>query len=451
MTTFIAIILGVILGAAIGAVLIYTYCQSQKGKYEADSARLMAEAYAAKKQLSDKIAEVGGYTEEIRLQQMQLMNLSSDKARIMAEFQGSQKRFQEREAEFVETRRQMQAEFVETRKQMQLEFERMASKILDDNTRKLSASNEDKLGVLLSPLKERLAEFEKKVTETYSTESRERFHLQKELESLVQLNQQLSAEAQNLTKALKGENKTQGNWGEFILTRILESSGLREGEEFIVQGKTLNLKNEDGDRFQPDVILQLPDKRHIIVDSKVSLTSYERYIHAETELEKKAFLKKHIDSIQNHVQNLGAKHYDALENLATPDFVLLFMPLESAFSAAIGSKADLFNYAFARKIVIVSPTTLLATLKTISSIWKLEHQNRNASEIARQGGLLYDKLVTFTEELEKVGKNIRGASDSYENAMHRLSEGRDSLMNRAEKLKELGVKSNKQVANSLAK
>lgn len=438
MSTFVAVILGIIVGAALGAVLMYVYTQAQKGKYGSEAARLMAEAYAAKKQLTDKIAEMGAYTEEIRLQQMQLMNLSSDKARITAEFQGLQKRFQEREGEFIETR-----------KNMQLEFERMASKILEENSRKLSASNEDKLGILLSPLKEKLAEFEKKVTETYSTESRERFHLQKELESLVQLNQQLSSEAHNLTKALKGENKTQGNWGEFILTRILESSGLREGEEFIVQGKNLGLKNDDGDRFQPDVILQLPDKRHIIIDSKVSLTSYERYIHAETELEKKAFLKKHIDSIQNHVQNLGSKHYDALENLATPDFVLLFMPLESAFSAAIGSKTDLFSYAFARKIVIVSPTTLLATLKTVSSIWKLEHQNRNAAEIARQGGLLYDKLVTFTEELEKIGKNLQNASDSYENAMHRLSDGRDSLLNRAEKLKELGVKSNKQVANSL--
>lgn len=427
-----------LLGFIIGAMLSYFYNQSKKGKYEVESAKLMAEAYAAKKQLADKMAEIGGYTEEIRLQQMQLMNLSSDKARINAEYQGLQKRFQEREGEFIETR-----------KQMQIEFERMASKILDENTRKLSASNEDKLGILLSPLKEKLAEFEKKVTETYSTESRERFHLQKELESLVQLNQQLSSEAHNLTRALKGENKTQGNWGEFILTRILESSGLREGEEFIVQGKNLGLKNETGDRFQPDVILQLPDKRHIIIDAKVSLTAYERYIHAETELEKKTFLKKHVDSIQSHVQNLGSKHYDALENLATPDFVLLFMPLESAFSAALSSKTDLFNYAFSRKIVIVSPTTLLATLKTISSIWKLEHQNRNSAEIARQGGLLYDKLVTFTEELEKVGKSLRTASDSYENAMHRLSDGRDSLMNRAEKLKELGVKSNKQVANAL--
>lgn len=439
MTILGAIILGIILGAIIGAICTYLYCQAQRGKYNSESARLMAEAYAAKKQLTDKIAEIGSYTEEIRLQQMQLMNLSSDRARITAEFQGLQKRFQEREGEFLETR-----------KQMQLEFERMASKVLEENSQRLSASNEVKLGALLSPLKEKLVEFEKKVSDAYSTESRERFHLQKELESLVQLNQQLSSEAQNLTKALKGENKTQGNWGEFILTRILESSGLREGEEFIVQGKKLGLKNEEGDRFQPDVILQLPDKRHIIVDAKVSLTSYEQYIHAETEYEKKAFLKKHIDSIQSHVQNLGSKHYDTLNNLTTPDFVLLFMPLESAFSAALSSKTDLFNYAFARKIVIVSPTTLLATLKTVSSIWKLEHQNRNSAEIARQGGLLYDKLVTFTEELEKVGKSIRGANDSYENAMHRLTDGRDSLMNRAEKLKDLGVKSNKQVGNSLS-
>lgn len=431
-------LVGFMLGAALLAVWLWFYFNKQKMQLERENAKLMAESYASKRLVAEKNAEIDQKLEELNLQRNQLYQLHAERTRLHTELQHAQQKVQETETQLVQIQ-----------KQMRLEFEQLAQRIFEHNTQKLSHENESKLDVLLSPLKEKLTTFEQKVENAYQQEARERFLLKKELESLMQLNQQLSQEAHSLTQALKGDSKMQGNWGELILTKILENSGLREGEEFIVQSKDLKLTAENGQRQQPDVIIQLPDKRHLIIDAKVSLTAYERYISTESEIEKRNYLRKHIESIQQHVQNLSGKHYESLGGLFSPDFILLFMPLESAFSLAISSKPDLFHQAFEKKIVIVSPTTLLATLKTVSSIWKLEQQNRNAAEIARQGGLLYDKFVSFTEEVEKVGKNLRTATDSYDKAVHRLTTGRDSLLHRAEKLRELGVKVNKQVPNSL--
>jgi len=259
---------------------------------------------------------------------------------------------------------------------------------------------------------------------------------------LHKLNLEMSEEARNLTRALKGDSKVQGNWGEMILARVLESSGLREGQEFVVQGKEMELQSINGRRLQPDVIVRLPDEKHLIIDAKVSLTAYERFVEVEPEY-KNIQLKQHLDSIQKHIKELSDKHYSGLDALNSPDFVLMFMPLEPAFSLAIQGKPDLFTFAWERKIVMVSPSTLLATLKTVGSIWQIDQQNSNAHEIARQGGALYDKFVLFVEELEKVGKSIDKASDSYHQAMQRLSQGRGNLMSRAEKLQELGAKTHK--------
>lgn len=438
MATAFAVLIGLIIGGLITGIIVWTNATRATAKLSNENTRLMAEGYAAKRMVSEKIAEMSAYIEEIKMQQNQLYHFHAEKTRLETELAQNQRRIAEKEAEF--TRLQ---------KQMQLEFEKSARDIFENNSAKMTANNQEKLDSLLNPLKEKLTQFEKRVEDTYNQEARERFHLQKELASLVQLNHQLSQDANALSKALKGDSKLQGNWGELILIKVLESSGLREGEEFIVQAKDLQLKNETGERQQPDIIIQLPDKRHLIIDAKVSLTAYERYSSADSDIEKRNFLRKHIESITQHVQGLSAKHYESLDGLFSPDFILLFLPLESAFSAAITAKPDLFHFAFERKIVIVSPTTLLATLKTVSSIWKLEHQNRNAAEIARQGGLLYDKFAVFTEELEKVGKNLRNATDSYDKTLHRLTTGRDSLLHRAEKLRELGVKINKQIPQNM--
>ncbi|MCB0855440.1 MAG: DNA recombination protein RmuC [Bacteroidetes bacterium] len=330
---------------------------------------------------------------------------------------------------------------------LKTEFENLANRILENNAQKLSQTHQSSLNQLLDPLKEKLTSFEKRVEDAYYQEARERFNLQKEIEKLVSLNHQMSEDAQNLTRALQGDSKFQGNWGELVLATVLEKSGLREGEEYVVQGKDMKLVSENGSRLQPDVIVNLPDQKHIIIDAKVSLTAYEQFSSLEGREAKNQSLKQHLRSIHNHINQLSEKHYPAIPALQSPDFVLMFMPIEPAFSLAIQHQTDLFQYAWERKIVLVSPTTLLATLKTVASIWKLEHQNANAQEIARQGGALYDKFVGFVEEMEKLGVHLDRASRSHSDAMNKLVNGHGNLATRAEKLRELGVKTNKKISS----
>jgi DNA recombination protein RmuC len=330
--------------------------------------------------------------------------------------------------------------------QMQQQFENLARQVLDQNSSRWAQQSQNALHSLLDPLKARLTDFSQKVESAYQDEARERFHLRKEIEALVSLNQQMSEEARNLTRALKGDSKKQGNWGELVLSRVLENSGLREGEEFVVQAKELQLSASDGRRLQPDVVVRLPDEKHLIVDSKVSLTAYERFVDADEETAQQVALKQHVQSVTTHINQLGEKHYSSLKGLHSPDFVLLFMPIEPAFSAAVQFKPDLFAYAWERKIVLVSPTTLLATLKTVASLWKLERQNANAQEIALQGGRLYDKFVGFVEELDKVGQQIDRTQRSYNQAMLKLRDGNGNLIRRAEQLRDLGVPHKKRLS-----
>ncbi len=318
-------------------------------------------------------------------------------------------------------------------------FEQLARQVLDQQNDRWTTQSQTALSSLLDPLKERLTDFSRKVEDAYQGEARERFHLRKEIESLVRLNHQMSEEARNLTRALKGDSKKQGNWGELVLSRVLEGSGLREGEEFVVQAKELQLISVDGRRLQPDVIVKLPENKHLIVDAKVSLTAYERFVEAEDDATQQLALRQHVQSVTQHISQLSEKHYAGLSGINSPDFVLLFMPIEPAFSAAVQHKPDLFAYAWDRKIVLVSPTTLLATLKTVASLWKLERQNTNAQEIALQGGRLYDKFVGFVEELDKVGQQIDRTQRSYQTAMLKLRDGNGNLIRRAEQLRDLGV------------
>ncbi len=263
---------------------------------------------------------------------------------------------------------------------------------------------------------------------------------------LKDMNQQITQEAKNLTQALKGQTKTQGNWGEFILESILEKSGLEKGREYYVQE---SFTSESGRRFQPDIIIKLPENKSIVVDSKVSLVSYERYISSDSENEKQNALREHINSIRSHVKNLSSKNYQNLYQLESLDFVLMFMPIEPAFALAVQTDASLFNDAFEMNIVIVSPTTLLATLRTITSIWRQENQNKNALEIARQSGALYDKFVGFTEDLISIGKKMDDAKNTYSSAMNKLVDGSGNLVRRVQRIKELGAKTAKQLPNSL--
>ncbi|MFN0201394.1 MAG: DNA recombination protein RmuC [Bacteroidia bacterium] len=422
------LLIAFLLGLLVGVIFWFW----SKNQLQMQSVRLTAEAEHLKKHYTERVNDIQKLNGDLQALHQKNLQLLTEKTRITTEMEGFRKMMNEKAQET----NQLQQQF-------RTDFENLANQILEKNTIKLASSQETSLTNLLNPLKERLQHFEKRVEESYGEEARERFHLKKELESLLKLNQQLGEEARNLTQALKGDSKMQGNWGEMILVKILENSGLRAGEEFIVQGKEMTLMNEMGERLQPDVIVQLPEKKHVIIDSKVSLTAYERYISENLAAEKEKHLKRHLDSLTTHIQQLSSKHYHQIQGLTAPDFVLLFMPLESAFSLAIQAKPDLFQFAFDKKIVVVSPTTLLATLKTVASIWKLEYQNQNAAEIARQGGLLYDKFVMFIEELEKVGKHIKSTQDTYDQVFKRLNIGRDSLISRAEKLRELGVKNNK--------
>jgi DNA recombination protein RmuC len=326
------------------------------------------------------------------------------------------------------------------------EFKVLADKILKENTQEFLQTNNKNIGEILSPLKEKIAGFEKKVEETYINETKDRAQLFEQIKTLSSLNEAMRTDAKNLTRALKGDNKQQGNWGEFILEKILEGSGLQKGQEYQVQG---SFTNEEGKRQMPDVIINLPENKHIIIDSKVTLVAYERFVNPMDEEEGEMALKQHSDAVKKHIIDLSGKNYQSLHQINPPDFVLLFMPIESAFVAAIQADRGLFNFAWDRKIVIVSPSTLMATLRTIDSTWKVERQNLNAVEIARQGAGLYDKFVGFIQDLEKIKKGMDTSNRAYDEALNKLSTGRGNLIQRAENLKELGVKTEKKIDESL--
>lgn len=334
------------------------------------------------------------------------------------------------------------------REELKQQFRVLASDILDEKTVRLAENNRVGLGNLLQPLHEKISSFEKKVEETYSREARERFSLEKELRNLQTLNTRLSEDALNLTRALKGDNKAQGNWGEFILSSILDASGLTEGREYETQRTLLASQPHAPDdgrmiRSQPDVLIYLPDNRQVIVDSKVSLTAYERYCSSDVEEERQHFLQQHVLSLKSHIKQLSEKRYQNLPQLNSLDFVLLFVPIEPAFSLALQKDPGLFNSAFEHQIVLVGPSTLLATLRTIQNIWRYENQSRNAQDIANKAGAMYDKFVNFAEDMDELGKKIDTTRRSYDAAMNKLQLGRGNLISRAETLRELGARASK--------
>jgi len=337
---------------------------------------------------------------------------------------------------------EQKAEIEQTRLHFQREFENIAEKLLKEKSKEFTDVNKLSIDTILNPLKENIKAFEEKVEKVYKAESDERNVLKGEIAKLMDLNKLISTEASNLTKALKGDNKKQGNWGEVILEKVLERSGLMRDREYRIQA---SLSGLEGGRLQPDVIIDLPDEKHLIIDSKVSLIAYERLVNCETEDERKLFSKAHVESIRGHVQGLSSKNYHDLYQVNSPDFVLLFVPIESSFSFAVQLDADLFSDAWDKRVVIVSPSTLLATLRTIASIWKQERQNRNVLEIARLSGTMYDKFVGFVGDMESIGKNIGQSQTAYNNAFNKLVDGNGNLTKTAEKLKSLGAKANKQL------
>tara|TARA_A100001011_G_scaffold400625_1_gene516922 strand:+ start:1061 stop:2287 length:1227 start_codon:yes stop_codon:yes gene_type:complete len=329
---------------------------------------------------------------------------------------------------------------------MNKEFSSIAREIFDSRQKRYRDESKEQISSLLNPLQARIKDFEKRIEDTYSNESRERFSLAKELKNLQDLNIKISNDAINLTNALKGESKTQGTWGEVILERVLEKSGLQKGREYEVQ---VALRDEQGRKRQPDVVVHLPEGKNIIIDAKVSLTAYERYCSSAEDPERQEALRQHVQSLRRHLRGLGEKDYQRLEGTYTLDFVLLFVPVEAAFSLAVQYDGEIFSDGFEKNIVIVSPTTLLATLRTIQNIWRYENQNRNAQEIANRAGALYDKFVGFVSDIETVGSRIDSAQTAYTDAYKKLTSGKGNLVKRAEGMRELGVKVSKKLPRNL--
>lgn len=316
----------------------------------------------------------------------------------------------------------------------------------EDRSARLQDQNLQNLQLILEPIKERLQDFSKKIEETYSSERVERGTLRGELSKLIELNAKMTNETTQLTRALKGDVKTQGNWGEMILENILERSGLRKDDEYILQGSGLQLKNDAGEMIKPDVIVKLPDQKHIIVDSKVSLVAYEQYVNAESETEKTQWAKAHIDSLKKHIQGLADKKYYTSEKLQTPDFVILFMPIEPAFALAFKQQPDLLQLAWERNIALVSPTTLLTTLRTVAALWRTERQEKNAVEIAKRGSALYEKFVAFVDDVKGVGDKIQSAQKAHQQMVNKLYEGQGNLIRQVDMLRELGIKADKKLS-----
>ena len=337
-------------------------------------------------------------------------------------------------------------EMEELQKKFTTEFENVAHRILKQNSDEFTQVNQKNISGILDPLREKIRLFENKVQETYEKGLKDQTDLKAELKKLQDLNMKISDDANNLTRALKGDVKKQGNWGEVILERILERSGLTEGREY---EKQFSLADDEGERLQPDIVIHLPEQKHIVVDSKVSLVAYDRLVNAPDDSSLQQFTREHLASVRSHVKLLKEKHYQLIPGLNTPDFVLLFIPIESSFSVAVQADQELFTYAWDNKVVIVSPSTLFATLRTIASIWQQENQTRNAVEIARQGGALYDKFAGFINDLEKIGTNLDQTRKNFDAAMGKLYTGKGNLLRSVERLRELGAKTSKELPKQL--
>jgi DNA recombination protein RmuC len=328
----------------------------------------------------------------------------------------------------------------EAKEALTIQFKNLANEILDDKTRRFTEQNALSLDALLKPLQTKLTEFKEQVSTSYANESRERFALKSEIERLSALNVKMSDETRSLTQALKGDSKVQGNWGELVLESILESSGLRKGEEYLVQDSHTQV---DGSRLQPDIVVRLPEGRHLVVDSKVSITAYARHAESTNADTAQIELNAHIQSLRQHIQGLSSKNYSSLYGVGSVDFVLMFIPIEPAFLLALKSAPNLYQEALAKNIVLVCPSTLMATLRTVAHLWRQDHQNKNALEIARQCGALYDKFVGFIDDMEKLGQRIDQAQTSYHDAFSKLKTGKGNLIRTAERVRELGVKPSK--------
>lgn len=445
-------ILYIILAFVFGAVLAYFILKSSSvsrksyeelqqnfNQKEADFNKIIAEISAQNKAQIQKITEQQELNER---QNSEIKDLQNDKNQLI----GLKSQLAAQNESLQQLLDSQKEEIVKIQEEAKLQFENLANKILEEKTLKFTEQNQQNLKNILNPLQEKITDFEKKVENTHKESIDYHAALRQQILGLKEMNLQMSKETLNLTKALKGDSKIQGNWGELVLERVLEKSGLEKGREYEIQK---SFTTEEGNRVQPDVIINLPDGKKMIVDSKVSLTAYEKYINEEDDEQKSSFLKEHVNSLKRHVEQLGSKNYQHLYQMESPDFVLLFIPIEPAFAIALNEDTQLYNKAFERNIVIVTPSTLLATLRTIDSMWTNQKQQENAYEIARQAGALYDKFDGFVTDLVKIGKKMDEAKTEYEGAMNKLVDGKGNLITSVQKLKIMGAKAKKSLPDAI--
>lgn len=375
------------------------------------------------------------YKEELSRKDNELINLQ----RNLAGRESDLKHLNERLTENKKEVEDLQSKF-------KIEFENLANKILEENTGKFTKQNKENLDAILNPLKDKIQQFEKKVEETHKKDIEDRASIQERIKNLVETSNQISEDAKNLTKALKGDSKTQGNWGELILESILEKSGLVKDREYFVQQ---SYKDEKGSRYQPDVIVKFPDNRNVIIDSKVSLTAYERFVAAEDKNQQEKALNEHLLSVKNHIKELSEKKYQDLVDINTLDFVMMFLPIEPSFLIAIQKDPELWNFAYQKGIILISPTNLIAVLKMVTNFWEQDRQNKNVMEIARQSGALYDKFLGFVADLQDIEKKLDAAKAAQQNAIKKLAFGKDNLVGKVERIKKLGAKTEKELPKEL--
>ena len=418
-----------------------------------------AQSKSEKSGLEERINGLLGQIDQLKIQfqternqfEKSFLQLNSEKENLQKEKENLAIHLAKKENDFdnlLERNKEQKQEVEQLQEKFTKEFENLANKILEEKTVKFTEQNKENLKNILSPLQDRIQLFEKKVEDTHKESIDYHAALRQQILGLREMNEQMSKETINLTKALKGDSKMQGNWGELVLERVLEKSGLEKDREYFVQQSHVT---EEGNRVFPDVIINLPDGKKMIIDSKVTLTAYERYINEEDSDVKNQYLKEHVVSINRHVEQLGSKNYHDLYHMESPDFVLLFIPIESAFAVALNEDTTLYNKAFEKNIVIVTPSTLLATLRTIDSMWTNQKQQENAIEIARQAGALYDKFEGFVSDLIKIGKKMDEAKIEYGNAMNKLVDGKGNLITSVEKLKKMGAKAKKALPESVIK
>lgn len=442
------IILALILGAVLAYFILksssvsrksYEELQQNFNQKEADLNRIIAEISAENNAQIQKIAEQQELNER---QNSEIKDLQNDKNQLI----GLKSQLAAQNESLQQLLDSQKEEIVKIQEEAKLQFENLANKILEEKTLKFTEQNQQNLKNILNPLQEKITDFEKKVENTHKESIDYHAALRQQILGLKEMNLQMSKETLNLTKALKGDSKIQGNWGELVLERVLEKSGLEKGREYEIQK---SFTTEEGNRVQPDVIINLPDGKKMIIDSKVSLTAYEKYINEEDDEQKSSFLKEHVNSLKRHVEQLGSKNYQHLYQMESPDFVLLFIPIEPAFAIALNEDTQLYNKAFEKNIVIVTPSTLLATLRTIDSMWTNQKQQENAYEIARQAGALYDKFDGFVTDLVKIGKKMDEAKTEYEGAMNKLVDGKGNLITSVQKLKIMGAKAKKSLPDAI--